>query len=285
MAHDEMRSLDARRRDGLKGTSKFCLSPKTQNDEKNVIVEIRAGTGGDEASLFAGQLFRMYSRYAETQGWRVEILEGSSSSIGGMKEIVAAIQGSKVYSKLKYRKWRAPRPARSCHRTARPHSYLRGYSRRAARGRRHRHQDRGQRPAHRYILFLGAGRAIRQHDLFGRSHHPHSKRPGGFTARRKISNQKPREGHARSPYPALLRMEQEKQHQAIAAERRGQIKTGDRSEKIRTYNYRDNRVTDHRINFTLHQLTEVMDGKLGPLVDALVTHFESERLKQELVDA
>jgi peptide chain release factor 1 len=283
MAHDEMRSLDTRR-EIVERDLKVLLIPKDPNDEKNVIVEIRAGTGGDEASLFAGQLFRMYSRYAETQGWRVEILEGSSSSIGGMKEIVAAIQGSKVYSKLKYES--------GVHRVQRvPATEQQGRIHTSA-------ATVAVLPEADDIDIKIEAKDLRI-DTFC------SSGPGGQSVNTTYSavrithipsglvvSQQDEKSQIKNRAKAmrvlrtrLYEMEQEKQHQAIAAERRGQIKTGDRSEKIRTYNYRDNRVTDHRINFTLHQLTEVMDGKLGPLVDALVTHFESERLKQELVDA
>ena len=201
-----------------------------------------------------------------------------------MKEIVAAIQGNKVYSKLKYesgvhRVQRVPG-----HRAAGPHSHFRRHGRRAARSGRNRHQDRGQGFAHRHVLLLWPRRPVREHDVFRRAHHAHSQRPGRFAAGRKIADQESRQGHARAAR-APVRNGAGKAAPAIAAERRGQIKTGDRSEKIRTYNFPQNRVTDHRIGLTLHQLTDVMDGKLGPLVDALVTHYEAERLKQELVEA
>ncbi len=283
MAHDEERSLDSRR-EAVERELKVLLIPKDPNDEKNVILEIRAGTGGDEASLFAGELFRMYSRYAETQGWRVEILESSASSIGGMKEVVAAIQGKKVYSKLKYES--------GVHRVQRvPATEQQGRIHTSA-------ATVAVLPEADDIDIKIEAKDLRI-DTFC------SSGPGGQSVNTTYSavrithipsglvvSQQDEKSQIKNRAKAmrvlrtrLYEMEQARQHEAIAAERRGQIKTGDRSEKIRTYNYPQNRVTDHRINFTVHQLTELMDGKLGALVDALVTHFESERLKQELVEA
>jgi peptide chain release factor 1 len=283
LAHDEERNL-LERKANVERELKLLLLPRDPNDEKNVILEIRAGTGGDEAALFAAELFRMYSRFAEAQGWRVEVLASSPSSLGGLKEIVASIQGNKVYSKLKYES--------GVHRVQRvPETEQQGRIHTSA-------ATVAVLPEADEIDIKIDPKDIRV-DTFC------SSGPGGQSVNTTYSavrithlptglvvSQQDEKSQIKNRAKALrvlrarlYEMEQEKQHRQIAAERRGQIKSGDRSEKIRTYNFPQNRVTDHRIGLTLHQLTEVMDGKLGPFVDALVTHYEAERLKQELVEA
>ncbi len=283
LAHEEDRQL-TERKETVERELKRLLLPRDPMDDKNVLLEIRAGTGGDEAALFAAELFRMYSRYAEAQGWRVEVLESSPSSLGGVKDIVAAIQGDKVYSKLKYES--------GVHRVQRvPATEQQGRIHTSA-------ATVAVLPEADEIDIKIEAKDLRI-DTFC------SSGPGGQSVNTTYSavrithlpsglvvSQQDEKSQIKNRAKAmrvlrarLYEMEQQKQHDLIAAERRGQIKTGDRSEKIRTYNFPQNRVSDHRIGLTLHQLTDVMDGRMAPMVDALVTHYESERLKQELVEA
>jgi len=283
MAQEEERQLTVRK-DQVERELKLLLVPKDPNDEKNILLEIRAGTGGDEAGIFAGDLFRMYSRYAESQGWKVEVMESSPAAMGGVKEIVAAIQGNKVYSKLKYES--------GVHRVQRvPATETQGRIHTSA-------ATVAVLPEADEIDIKIEAKDLRI-DTFC------SSGPGGQSVNTTYSavrithlptglvvSQQDEKSQIKNRAKAmrvlrsrLFELELEKQQAAITAERRGQIKTGDRSEKIRTYNYPQNRVTDHRIGLTLHQLTDVMDGKLAPMVDGLVDHYEAERLKQELAEA
>ena len=283
MAQEEERQLTVRK-DQVERELKLLLVPKDPNDEKNILLEIRAGTGGDEAGIFAGDLFRMYSRYAESQGWKVEVMESSPAAMGGVKEIVAAIQGNKVYSKLKYES--------GVHRVQRvPATETQGRIHTSA-------ATVAVLPEADEIDIKIEAKDLRIDTVC-------SSGPGGQSVNTTYSavrithlptglvvSQQDEKSQIKNRAKAmrvlrsrLFELELEKQQAAITAERRGQIKTGDRSEKIRTYNYPQNRVTDHRIGLTLHQLTDVMDGKLAPMVDGLVDHYEAERLKQELAEA
>jgi peptide chain release factor 1 len=283
MAHEEEKQLNAQLVE-VEEELKVLLLPRDPLDEKNVILEIRAGTGGDEAGLFAGELFRMYSRYAETQGWKVEVLESSPTSLGGVKDITAAISGQKVYSKLKYES--------GVHRVQRvPATEQQGRIHTSA-------ATVAVLPEADEIDIKIEAKDLRI-DTFC------SSGPGGQSVNTTYSavrithlptgtvvSQQDEKSQIKNRAKAmrvlrarLYELESNKQHEQIASERRGQIGSGDRSEKIRTYNFPQNRITDHRVGVTLHQLGDAMDGKIGSLVDALVTHYQAERLKQELGSA
>src|SRR5579862_9181792 len=277
LAHEEERQL-LERKDAVENDLKRLLLPRDPNDEKNVILEIRAGTGGDEAALFASELFRMYSRYAESQRWRIEVLESSPSSLGGVKDIVAAIQGDKVYSKLKYES--------GVHRVQRvPATEQQGRIHTSA-------ATVAVLPEADEIDIKIEAKDLRI-DTFC------SSGPGGqsvnttYSAVRithlpsglVVSQQdeksqiKNRAKGLRVLRSRLYEMEMEKQQKAQADERRSMVGTGERSEKIRTYNYPQNRVTDHRIGLTLHRLDSIMDGDIAEIVEALTAHYQAERMK------
>ena len=283
MAQEEEKLL-ATRREQTERELKLLLLPHDPIDDKNIILEIRAGTGGDEAGIFAGDLFRMYSRYAESQGWKLEVMESSPAQMGGVKEIVAAIQGKKVYSKLKYES--------GVHRVQRvPATETQGRIHTSAATvavipEADEIDIKIEAKDLRIDTFCSSGPGGQSvNTTYSAVRITHL--PSGLVVSQQDekSQIKNRAKAMRVLRSRLYEMELEKQQAAIGAERRGQIKTGDRSEKIRTYNYPQNRVTDHRIGLTVHQLTEVMDGKLAPLVDGLVEHYEAERLKQELAEA
>jgi peptide chain release factor 1 len=261
---------------------KLLLIPSDPNDEKNVILEIRAGTGGDEATLFAAEMLRMYARYAEKQRWRFEILEASESGIGGLKEAIALIEGDKVYSKLKHesgvhRVQRVPQTEASgrIHTSAITVAVLPEAE----------EVDVKIDPKDlRIDTFCSSGPGGQSvnttYSAVRLTHLPTGLVVSMQDEKSQIKN---REKGMRVLRARLQELEEQKQHDALASERRSMVGSGDRSEKIRTYNFKDNRVSDHRIGLTIHQLDQVMEGNLDPFIDSLVAHYQAEKLKSERI--
>jgi len=283
LAHQELAEVERRSRQ-TEQELKLLLLPRDPHDEKGIVLEVRAGTGGDEAALFAAEVFRMYARYAESQRWRVEITASSESSLGGLKEIIALVNGQKVYSKMKYES--------GVHRVQRvPETEQQGRVHTSA-------VTVAVLPEVDEVEITIDPKDLRI-DTFC------SSGPGGQSVNTTYSavrvthlptqlvvscqdekSQIKNRGKAlRVLRSRLYEMERRKQHEALAEERRSQVGSGDRSEKIRTYNFPQNRVTDHRIGLTLYQLEQVMDGRLDPLFDALVAHSETAKLEQETAPA
>jgi peptide chain release factor 1 len=277
LAQEELKSL-VNRRDALVAELKTLLIPKDPNDQKNVVLEIRAGTGGDEAALFAAELFRMYSKYAERQGWRLELLSSNETGVGGLKEVIATIEGRGVYSKLKYES--------GVHRVQRVPAT-------EASGRIHTSTVTVAVLPEAEEVDIQINEKDLRIDTFC------SSGPGGQSVNTTYSavrlthiptglvvSQQDEKSQIKNRAKAmkvlrsrLYEMELRKQQEAIAKDRRSQVGTGERSEKIRTYNFRDNRITDHRINFTTHRLVEVLNGDLVELLDTVGSYFQSEKLK------
>jgi peptide chain release factor 1 len=278
LAQDELKSLTAKK-ERLAGELRVLLVPKDPNDERNVMLEIRAGTGGEEAALFAGDLYRMYTRYAERQRWKIELMSLSEAGQGGVKEVVVNIEGKGAYSRLKYES--------GVHRVQRVPAT-------EASGRIHTSTATVAVLPEADEIDIQINEKDLRIDTFC------SSGPGGQSVNTTYSavrvthiptglvvSQQDEKSQIKNRAKALkvlrnrlYEMELQKQQEAIARERRGQVGTGERSEKIRTYNFPQSRVTDHRVNFTTHQLQSVLDGSLDELIDALRTHDTAEKLRE-----
>ena len=278
LAEQELRELEARR-DAILADIKILLLPRDPNDERNVVLEIRAGTGGDEAGLFAADLFRMYSRFSEAHGWRVEVLSLNETGVGAVKEIVTLIEGSRVYSQLKHES--------GVHRVQRVPAT-------EASGRIH------TSTATVAVLPEAEEVDVRIDSKDLRIDTFCSSGPGGQSVNTTYSavrithvptglvvSQQDEKSQIKNKAKAmkvlrsrLYEIERQRQQDEIAQDRRSQVGSGGRSEKIRTYNFPQNRVTDHRIGATFHRLTAMLDGSLDELIGALVTYFQAEQLKE-----
>ncbi len=282
LATEELLVLEGRR-DNLIIELKKLLVPKDPNDEKNVVLEIRAGTGGNEAGLFAANLFRMYSKFSERNAWNLDVLSTSETGVGGIKEIIASIEGKRAYSRLKYES--------GVHRVQRVPTT-------EASGRIHtstatvavlpeaEEVDIQIDPKDlRIDTFCSSGPGGQSvnttYSAIRITHLPSGMVVSQQDEKSQIKNRAKAMKVLRS---RLFDLEIQKQHDAIAQDRRAQVGTGERSEKIRTYNFPQNRITDHRINFTTHRLNEVLNGDLSELIETLTAHYHSEQLKEITAD-
>lgn len=283
LASTELESLREKGRE-LEQKLKLLLLPKDPYDEKNVFLEIRAGAGGDESSLFAQDLFRMYSRYAESRGWQFEIMQASLSPIGGFKEVIVNIRGKNVYSSLKYES--------GVHRVQR-------VPRTEASGRIHTSTvtvavlpeadevDVKIDPKDLKIEAFGAsgpgGQNVNRNYTAIRVTH----KPSGLvvSCQDEKSQHRNKEKALRILRSRLMDIAKRKQEEEIARSRKSQVGTGERSEKIRTYNFPQSRVTDHRINLTLHNLQAILDGELDPIIEKLILHSQAQKLEEQAASA
>ncbi len=278
MVREEIEELLAREQK-LEQDIMLLLLPKDPNDERNTFLEIRAGTGGDEAALFVADLFRMYSRYAESQGWKVEIMSSNSLGIGGFKEIIALISGTSVYSKLKYES--------GVHRVQRvPETETQGRIHTSAvtvailpeADEVELNINTSELKFDVYRASGPGGQSVNTTDSAVRITHL----PTGLVVTcQDEKSQHKNKAKALTVLRARLldKMEQE-HHDRISEDRRSQVGTGDRSERIRTYNFPQGRMTDHRINLTLYKLEAIMAGKLEDVLTPLITHDQEEKLKK-----
>jgi len=278
LASEEIPGLSARLAT-LDESIRALLVPKDPNDERNVVLEIRAGTGGDEAALFAADLFRMYSRYAERRGWKIDVMNLSETGVGGLKEVIATVEGKGVYGRFKHES--------GVHRVQRVPAT-------EASGRIHTSTATvAVLPEAEEVDIVIEAKDIRIDTCC-------SSGPGGQSVNTTYSavrlthlptgivvSQQDEKSQIKNRQKAmkvlrsrLYEMELRKQQDAIARERKGQVGSGDRSEKIRTYNFKENRVTDHRVNFTMHQLEDALDGDLDELIEQMAAREQADKLKQ-----
>jgi peptide chain release factor 1 len=278
MAKAELPEL-RQRAEEVEARLKLLLLPKDPNDEKNVVLEIRAGTGGEEASLFAAELFRMYSHYAESRKWRIEVLSANPTGLGGFKEIISLVEGRGVYSRLKYeggvhRVQRVPVTEASgrIHTSAVTVAVLPEADEVEV--------QIDEAKDLRIDVFRSSGpggQSVNTTDSAVRVTHL----PTGLVVacQDEKSQHKNKAKALKILRARLLERAQERQHAEQAESRRSMVGSGDRSERIRTYNFPQGRVTDHRINLTLYTLDRVLDGDADELLDALTTHYQAEALK------
>ncbi len=283
LAQAELAELE-KRQEAIEAQLKLLLLPKDPNDEKNCVLEIRAGTGGDEATLFAQEIFRMYGRYAEEQGWKIEVLSSSLSGVGGLKEVIALVEGKRVYSRLKYesgvhRVQRVPETEQQ----GRVHTSAITVAVLPEADEVDIQIDPKEIRIDTFCSSGPGGQSVNTTYSAVRITHL----PSGMvvSCQDEKSQIKNRAKAMRVLRSRLYEMKIEEQQKQITEERRAMVGTGDRSEKIRTYNFPQNRVTDHRIGLTLYQLDRIMEGKLDEFVDALTTHYQTEKLKQATVAA
>jgi peptide chain release factor 1 len=283
---DELRALAVEERDRLgreleelEATLRLELAPKDPNDRRNVVLEIRAGTGGNEATLFAAELLRMYSRYAEARGWRLNLIDVSESEVGGIKEASAIIEGKGAYSRLKFeggvhRVQRVPETEASgrIHTSAVTVAVLPEAEDVEV------EVDEKDLRIDRYCSSGPGGQGVNTTYSAVRMTHL----PTGMvvTCQDERSQIKNRAKALRVLKSRLYELEQQRAQAELSEERRRMVGSGDRSEKIRTYNFKENRVTDHRIGLTIHRLPAILEGDLDPLIDPLLGHFQADKMQQ-----